>query len=198
MRKIILSALTIIALVGCANNNAQQNMKRADKICDNQFGTYSTQLIKCYYEQERPIFFSEYPLIIQDFDSFYKKHLALMSKFDAGKISRQETDVQRQILLQSLAQKMGSYQEIVMEENKKQYCINLGAPPNSPKYYDCRKSLEQRIVAERMQMNALAAQQEMMQPKYQPIHLDPIPMPSHRAIHCNSSMLGNQLQTDCR
>jgi hypothetical protein len=43
---------------------------------------------------------------------------------------------------------MEAQQQAQIENNKKQYCANMGAPEGSPNYYNCRTNLEQMLMAE--------------------------------------------------
>lgn len=87
-----------------------------------------------------------------------------------------------------------------IDYQKKVHCANMGAPEGSKNYYDCRKSIEDKIFASQMQMmqgpapgsNAMmgVANDSYYAPGYGP--------PPGMRCTTKPDMFGTSIITDCR
>lgn len=86
-----------------------------------------------------------------------------------------------------------------IEQRKAEYCSNLGAPPGSPNYYDCRLRIEQQLMLEsqmeRQRQAELVQYYDNQRAQSQNEMLNSFKR--HRTS-CRSYAVGNQLYTDCQ
>lgn len=85
-----------------------------------------------------------------------------------------------------------------IERRKVQFCANMGAPPGSPNYYDCRMRIERQLAYEaQMEQQADAQYLQSLSESQRQLGAQMGNTFNHNSMRCRSYTIGNQLYTDC-